>query len=316
MVFSRFSRSRWDVKGKHCYVTGGSAGLGLSLATELAKQGAHVSIVARNEDRLQKALEILERVRQSPEQVLKAYSYSLTDSVSSTAALQAASDAHGGRCPDAVFLCAGTARPGFFLEESGDTLKRGMDDAYWVQAFSALAAVKSMVKDGVRGKIVLVSSVLGYMSIVGYSSYSPAKHALRGLAETLRSELSLYSISVHIFFPGTIYSPGYVEENKTKPRITIKIEEGDEGMTPDQSARKLLQGVKSGQFHITPDLQCNIFRASTRGSTPINNIFLDTIYAMIGWIALPIWRRSVDSMIARHREEHTRYLVDKMSFNP
>jgi 3-dehydrosphinganine reductase len=41
-------------------VTGGSAGLGLALAVLLTKCGADVSIVARNEERLQKALEAME----------------------------------------------------------------------------------------------------------------------------------------------------------------------------------------------------------------------------------------------------------------
>jgi 3-dehydrosphinganine reductase len=115
-----------------------------------------------------------------------------------------------------------------------------------------------MVGDGTQGKIVFVSSVLGYMSIIGYSSYSPAKHALRGayfksvlfcvlkdwpgLAETLRSEMLLYGIGVHIMFPGTIYTPGYEEENHTKPKITLKIEESDSGSKPEHVARMLLEG--------------------------------------------------------------------------
>ena len=65
---------------------------------------------------------------------------------------------------------------------------------------------------------------------------------MTGLAETLRSELLLYAIGVHIFFPGTIYSPGYIEENKTKPKITLKIEESDEGLKPEQAAKVLLRG--------------------------------------------------------------------------
>ncbi|KAF8621629.1 hypothetical protein AX15_007647 [Amanita polypyramis BW_CC] len=315
MVIPTFSKSKWNPKGKHCYITGGSAGLGLALATELTKRGAHVSIVARNKERLQRALTDIEKVRQSPKQILRTYSYTLTDSAASAAALKAASDDHGGRCPDAVFLCAGTARPGFFMEEDEITLKRGMEDTYWVQALTALAAVKGMVRDRVQGKIVFVSSLLGYMSIIGYSSYSPGKHALRGLAETLRSELLLYSISVHIFFPGSIYSPGYIEENKVKPKITLKIEESDEGMKPEQSAQTLLRGVESGNFHIVSDILGNIFRASTRGSTPNNNLFLDTIYALIGWIGLPIWRRGVDSIVVGHREEHKRYIADNIVLN-
>ncbi|KAG5649005.1 hypothetical protein DXG03_000354 [Asterophora parasitica] len=314
VVWTMFSSKRWDPRGKHCYVTGGSAGLGLALAILLTKKGADVSIVARNEERLKQALEQLENARQTPNQVLKMYSFSLTDASSSAAALEAASVGHGGKCPDAVFLCAGAARPGFFVEEDEVSLKQGMDNGYWVQAWSALAAAKRMARDRFPGRIVFVSSFLGYMSLVGYSTYSPAKHALRGLAETLRSELLLYSISVHIFFPGTIYSPGYIEENKTKPKITLKIEEGDEGLKPEHAAEGLLNGVQKGHFHISGDLLGNIFRASTRGASPHNNVVLDAVYGLIGWIGLTFWRRGVDGTIKEHRREHVEYLAQKDFF--
>lgn len=52
----------------------------------------------------------------------------------------------------------------------------------------------------------------------------------------------MYSIAVHIYFPPTILSPGYDEENKTKPRITLKIEETDDGTTPETAAAGLLRG--------------------------------------------------------------------------
>jgi hypothetical protein len=44
---------------QHCYVTGGSTGLGLALSVLLAQQGADVSIVARNENNLKAAIEKL-----------------------------------------------------------------------------------------------------------------------------------------------------------------------------------------------------------------------------------------------------------------
>lgn len=74
----------------------------------------------------------------------------------------------------------------------------GMTTGYWVQAWSALvflfsswpglayslgirqAATKKMVQERAKGKIIFVSSTLGYMSFVGYASYAPAKHAMRG----------------------------------------------------------------------------------------------------------------------------------------
>lgn len=46
---------------------------------------------------------------------------------------------------------------------------------------SSQAAANAMVKSGIQdGKIVLVSSTLGYMGLIGYSQYTPMKHAIRG----------------------------------------------------------------------------------------------------------------------------------------
>ncbi|KAK7061780.1 3-ketodihydrosphingosine reductase TSC10 [Favolaschia claudopus] len=314
-LLAMFSSNQWNPKGKHCYITGGSSGLGLSLALLLTRQGAHVSIVARDQQKLRNALdELEENSRQNPEQKLNSYSFSLNNEAAAAEAYESVCAAHGGRSPDAIFLCAGTATPGFFVEETEASQRKGMEMAYWVSACTALVAAKRMVRERVAGKIVFVSSFCGYMSFVGYSSYAPGKHALRGLAETLRSELLLYNIGVHIFFPGTIYSPGYVEENKTKPKITLKIEESDEGLQPDRVAEALLHGVQNGNFHISGELTGHIFRSSTRGATPYNNVFIDRIYSLIGSIALPLWRRGVDSMVIGHKSEHDAYLADKGFF--
>ena len=83
-----------------------------------------------------------------------------------------------------------------------------------------------MIAQKVKGKIVLVSSLVGFFSFVGYAGYSPAKFALRGmdlylphglwsneivagLADTLRNELRMHDISVHCYFPATILSRSY-----------------------------------------------------------------------------------------------------------
>ncbi|KAH9951636.1 oxidoreductase [Amylocystis lapponica] len=308
-------KNKWDPRGQHCYVTGGSSGMGLALAILLTKRGADVSIVARNKERLDKALEQLEAVRQAPTQVLKAYSYAVDSAARAEAALNASSEPHGGRCPDAVFLCAGAARPGFFVEHDEALLKQGMDDTYWVQAWTALAAAKRMVRERVKGKIVFTASVLGYMSMIGYSAYSPGKFALRGLAESLQSEFVLYGIDVHISFPGTIYTPGYETENLHKPKIVLKIEESDAGQSPEAIAQAVLYGVQKGHFHISCDFITDTFRASTAGSSPRNNTFVDMVYGVIGFIVLPIWRWTVDSEVRRHRKEHEQYLTDSVPFN-
>ncbi|KAG1775867.1 hypothetical protein EV702DRAFT_1113512 [Suillus placidus] len=306
-----FSSRKWSPKGLHVYITGGSQGLGLALAKLVARKGAHVSIVARTQSKLDDALKELEANRQSPDQVFKAFSFSLNTAEESAAALQAASDAYGGQVPDAVFTCAGAAKPMYLLEMQPEDLSRGMANGYWVQAWTAFAAAKQMVRENKKGKIVLVSSTLGYMSLIGYSSYSPAKHALRGLADSLHSELMLYGIDTHIFFPPTMYTPGFDEENKTKPAITRTIESADEGLTADQAAAGLLAGVEKGHAHITADLITSLFRASTRGCAPRSNAALDFLLDLVALVGIPIWRRSVDKQVLAHRAEHREYLRSK-----
>lgn len=130
-----------------------------------------------------------------------------------------------------------------------------------------------MVANRIQGKIILVSSMLGLLSFVGWSAYAPAKYAIRGklnkvptrdlmlitkrpllfafcvgLAETLRNELKLYNISVHCYFPGTILTPGFEEEQKDKPALTAKIEGGGgTDQTPEQCADLL---IKSESIHL------------------------------------------------------------------
>lgn len=86
-----------------------------------------------------------------------------------------------------------------------------------------------------------------------------------GLADTLHSELMLYDIGVQIFFPPTIYSPGYENENKTKPDVVKKIEGTDDGLTPEQAA----EGMLKGTWLATPGEAVPDLCQALRGGTPI-----------------------------------------------
>lgn len=206
-----------------------------------------------------------------------------------------AADAEGGdtpasigRTPDAVFCCAGGAKPGYFIQQTEDDFQAGIKTDYMTALSTAHAAATALAASGKRGaRIVLVSSTLGLMGLVGYAQYSPMKFAIRGLAETLRSELQLYGIHVHCYFPGTILSPGYDAENRTKPELTKKLEGGpEEGLTPQQCAAGLLRGVASGRFYITTDFQTELFRAaSAGGSVPGNGWLADRVKAFIALVS-------------------------------
>ncbi|KAH8828168.1 oxidoreductase [Flagelloscypha sp. PMI_526] len=279
-------KSRWDAKGKHCYVTGASSGLGKELAILLAEKGAHVSIVARDKEKLVQTIEALKKARLSESQKFHSYSFSLDSASASAQALNEACQPFGGHAPDAVFLCAGTATPGFFVEETEESLKKGMEDNYWAQAWSALATAKRFAKENkLGGRLAFVSSQAAFTAHAGYASFAPGKHAIKGLAETLRSELLLYSTWVHVYFPPRLLSPGFKESEKIKPYITRKIEEVDQGMRVREAAEGFLYGVEKGTFQITNDLVMDILRTSSRGYLPVNTVILDVFYTVMGLVS-------------------------------
>ncbi|KAL7339362.1 oxidoreductase [Rhodotorula toruloides] len=287
-----FSRAqRFEVAGKHCYIGGGSEGLGLSLACQLADRGAHVTIVSRSQSKLDNALQELETHRQNPSQVFQALSCDLTDPAAAASTLRKACKATLSSSPDYLFACAGGCVPGYFAEMSAEQHWQCMEWNFRTCLNTVHEGVKAMKEDGKKGgRVVLTSSVLALMSFAGYSSYSPSKYAIRGLAEALRNELQLYGISVHLFLPATIFSPGFENEQRLKPEITKKIEGPDEGMKPDAVAKELIKGVERGDFYLTYEPVGHMLRNS-RGITPRNNVLFDSFWALVGTIAFPIWRR-------------------------
>ena len=57
--------------GKNVYLFGGSSGIGLETAKQLARQGAHLLLFARNRERLDRAVEEVSRLRLTPHQVFQ-----------------------------------------------------------------------------------------------------------------------------------------------------------------------------------------------------------------------------------------------------
>lgn len=158
-----------------------------------------------------------------------------------------------------------------------------------------------MVETGVKGKIVLVSSAMGLIGFAGYSSYSPSKYALRGLAEGLRNEFLMYGIKMHIYYPGTMFTPGYENENLTKPLVTREIE-GSSGLTPEEAARGLMAGLRKGYFAIATDFDTNFLRVACKGVSPSNNIGLDYILGL----AAPVSCLLSDSLGLDQIDQHSR----------
>ena len=65
--------------GKTVYITGGSSGIGLETAKQVASLGAHVVIFARNQEKLETARQEIESMKINNEQIVAAVSLDVTD---------------------------------------------------------------------------------------------------------------------------------------------------------------------------------------------------------------------------------------------
>ncbi len=83
---------------------------------------------------------LLQKVRQNPEQRFHAYSFAVDQAKEANAALEASTIPFDGKCPDALFLCAGKSRPGFFVEQTEELMVKTMEETYWAQAWTALVS--------------------------------------------------------------------------------------------------------------------------------------------------------------------------------
>ncbi|RLN52969.1 hypothetical protein BBJ28_00017457 [Nothophytophthora sp. Chile5] len=279
-VVTKLRAPGFKVDGKHVFITGGSSGLGLSLAKKYAQQGAKVSIVARGQAKLEEAQAEIEGARKHAGDAVFIQSCDVSDFASVQSAVAAANKFHG-RVMDHVLCSAGFSAPGYFLEQDVAVFKKMMDVNYFGTLHTIKAALPAMVQrseeGGEGGQIVLVSSGLALISWIGYAQYAGAKYALRGLAESLRNELQLFGIRVSIYYPGNIDSPGFVEENRTKPVETKTIEGVSEPLHPDKVAQTLINGVSDGQFSITNDPMIFILRILANGVAPRWNTMMEAV---------------------------------------
>eukprot|EP00834_Sanchytrium_tribonematis_P007648 NODE_725_length_4426_cov_0.934597.p1 type:complete len:318 gc:universal NODE_725_length_4426_cov_0.934597:1205-2158(+) len=260
--------NRFIVDGRECLVTGGSQGLGKSIAKELVKKGANVVICARRKEELEKAVAELDKLKIHKNQVIKLKVCDVTDP-------KQVENLFLSENIQFLFCCVGASKPMLFEDQSISQLDNSLKLNYSTAVYSAFYAAKKMKIMKESSKIVFVGSTLSCFGMIGFSEYVPAKFALRGLAETLRNEFLKDNIDVHIYLPGSIDTPGFVEEQKTKPEVSKFIEGQTKPENPDTLAKKLIRGLELNYFAITTDFVTEMVYVAGRGVAPVRNVVND-----------------------------------------
>lgn len=180
-----------------------------------------------------------------------------------------------------------------------------MDTVYWTAANMAHAILQkwlvsltpSQQSSTPARHIIFTSSTLAFVPIAGYAAYSPAKAAMRSLADTLSQELEIYNgartyktrnkapasdIKIHTVFPMGILSPGFDNEERIKPELTKILEEADKPQTPTEVASIAIKALERGDHLITTMFIGHIMKGTALGSSPRNDPIRDT---MTSWIS-------------------------------
>eukprot|EP01047_Picozoa_sp_COSAG01_P094257 COSAG01_NODE_25207_length_752_cov_1.139357_1_plen_250_part_11 len=162
-----------DIAGAHVVVTGGSEGIGLAIALEAAKQGAHVTILSRTVAKLEKAAaQISGAASTSSSGGQQKVGFSSCDVTDANAVARAIEESAAARGPIDFLVCAaGAAFPGYFLEQEVGVFERTMKLNYLGTVYAAKAAAPAMVGRG-EGHIILISSGAAAASFLGYSTYA------------------------------------------------------------------------------------------------------------------------------------------------
>ena len=188
-------RKRLDIEGRWIVVTGCDSGFGRGVVDRLVAQGAHVVAMCLTKDGASAALAAGAAL---------APCLDLTDEDALVTASSEIRSACGGSLWGLVHN-AGIVLPGFVEYQPISFYKRVMD----VNFFAPVRLTQLLLPclRHATGRIVLVSSVDGLVSLPGNAPYDASKFAVEAYADALRTELSMWGLSVSVINPATMRTP-------------------------------------------------------------------------------------------------------------
>ncbi|WP_435743681.1 3-oxoacyl-ACP reductase FabG [Nocardioides sp. SYSU DS0663] len=191
--------------GRSVLVTGGNRGIGRAIAEAFLAQGDRVAVTTRSGGAPDGALDVR---------------CDVTDAAAVDAAFAEVEAAHG---PVEVLVAnAGITQDTLLLRMSEDDWSSVIDTNLTGSYRLAKRAAKGMLRLR-RGRIILISSVVGMLGSAGQANYAASKAGLVGMARSLARELGSRSITTNVV------APGFVETDMTgvltdDQRATIKAQ--------------------------------------------------------------------------------------------
>ncbi len=187
---------------KHVLIIGGTSGMGLAAARQLVERNESVTLVGRNQEKLDRAIKALE----APDRV-HAFRCDLMSNDDVGGLIRHVAEEMKGIT--GLINAAGIFSPKPFLDHSGEDYDAYMD-LNRATFFVTQQAAKNMVANG-GGSIVNVGSMWAHQAVKATpsSAYSMAKSGLHSLTQHLAMELSEHGIRVNGVAPAVVETPIY-----------------------------------------------------------------------------------------------------------
>lgn len=247
--------------GKSVIITGGSSGIGLSLAHRLAREGALVTLVAR------RAQPLADAKAQIEARTRGARVFTVELDVADEAAVETVMRAHlEAHSVDVLVNNAGVVMPGRFVELPMKEFRQMMDVNYFGSVHMAKAVLPHLIARR-SGHLLNVSSLAGVLGIYGYTAYAASKFAVVGFSQALRAEMWPHGVRVSVCLPPDTDTPQLELENRYKPKETKAIAGTVKTLSSEAVADAMADGMARGAFEIYPDIASR-FVALGQGALP------------------------------------------------
>jgi NAD(P)-dependent dehydrogenase (short-subunit alcohol dehydrogenase family) len=238
-----------DFNGRVVVITGGSRGLGLVIARQLAAEGARLCLLARSEEELRRAAEQF-----PPDTEVMTVRCDIRRRADVRAAVDAILDRWG--VVDVLVNNAGVIQVGPLEHMTASDFENAMATHFWGPLHLMFEIVPAMRRRGF-GRIVNISSIGGRMAVPHLAPYCASKFALAGLSDAVRTELAQYGIRVTTVTPGLMRtgSPrnADVKGQHEAEYAWFAISDSLPGLTAsaENSARQIIDACRFGHPDLT-----------------------------------------------------------------